>query len=69
MKWISIEDELPPPNTKVRLSYGHFGIRAAVCDDWVTTGWITKSGTWCMKWIEGSNMHKMSKPDHWQYIV
>lgn len=69
MKWISVEKELPPANVKVRLSYGLFGIRAAVCDDWITTGWITKSGVWSMKWIEGSAMHKMSKPDHWQYIT
>lgn len=67
-KWIAVEDRLPEPNVKVRLSYGLFGIRGAVCDDWVTTGWLTKSGVWSIKWIENSNMHKMSKPDHWQEL-
>jgi|GEM_PF-4177349 len=65
MKWISVENQLPEPNTKVMLSYGLFGVRAAVCDDWVTTGWLTKSGIWSIKFIENGNMHKMSKPDHW----
>ncbi len=66
MKWVPIEKELPAANLRVKLSYGLFGIRAAVCDEWITTGWLTKSGAWSMKWIENSNMHRMSKPDHWQ---
>lgn len=69
MKWIDIEKELPPVNTRVRLSYGLFGIRAAVCDDWISTGWLTKSGIWSIKWIPNSTMHRLSKPTHWMPLV
>lgn len=65
MKWISVEKQLPEPGKRVNISFGLFGIRAAVCDDWVSTGWITKSGVWSIKWKPNSAMHKMSKPDHW----
>lgn len=66
MKWISVDKQLPDINVKVRLSYGLFGIRAAVCDSWITTGRLNKFGGWSIKWIENSTMHKMSKPTHWQ---
>lgn len=68
MKWISIEKDLPPVNTRVNISYGLFGIRAAVCDSWVSTGYILKSGSWCIRWIPNTAMHRMSKPTHWCYI-
>lgn len=69
MKWIDVNKELPEPNVKVKLSYGLFGTRAAVCDDWVSTGWLTKSGVWSIKWIPNTAMHRMSKPTHWMPLV
>lgn len=66
MNWIDIMEELPPPNTKVKVSYGLFGIRGAVVDDWVSEGWILHSGTWSIKWKVG--MPKYPKPTHWKYI-
>jgi hypothetical protein len=39
MDWIDVEQELPPPKTKVKLSYGLLRTGAAVCDDWVSEGW------------------------------
>ncbi|WP_350223385.1 DUF551 domain-containing protein [Pedobacter faecalis] len=66
MKWISIKEKLPEPNVKVRLSYGLFGTRAAVCDSWVTTGWLTKSGVWSIKHVHGVTLD--SKPTHWKPI-
>ena len=64
MSWISVDDELPEPYTNVKLSYGLIGVRAAVCDEWVSAGWITKSGIWSIRKV--MNVHKHSKPTHWQ---
>lgn len=66
MEWISVEERLPKPGVKVKVSYGLFGIRAAVCDSWISTGWILKSGKWSIKWIHDSAMHSLSKPTHWK---
>jgi len=66
MKWISVKDKLPEPGVKVNLSYGLFGIRAAVCDEWISTGWLTKSGFWSIK--HTTNVHILSKPTHWAPI-
>ena len=66
MKWTHIDEELPPPNTKVKVSYGLIGTRAAVVDDWVSEGWILKSGIWSIKWKDG--MPKYPNPTHWKFI-
>jgi hypothetical protein len=66
MSWIDVTKELPPPNVRVKLSYGLVGIRAAVCDDWVTEGWILPSGIWSLKHVD--NMPKFPTPTHWKYI-
>lgn len=66
MGWKDINKELPPPNTKVKLSYGMFGVRGAVVDDWVSEGWILESGIWSVKWYEG--MPKFPTPTHWKYL-
>jgi len=66
MGWIDINKELPEPNVKVHLSYGLVGIRAAVCDDWVTTGWITQSGIWSIKHVV--HRPKYQNPTHWKPI-
>lgn len=65
-KWINVQDESPPNNVKVKLSYGLFGIRASVCDEWVSEGWLTKSGLWSITYVH--NVHKNSKPTHWAYL-
>ena len=67
MAWIDINKELPEIGKKVRLSYGLGGTRAAVCDDWVSEGWITKGGNWSVKYKEG--MPKYPVPTHWQTIT
>ena len=66
MSWIEVAKELPPPNTRVELSYGLFGVRGAVCDDWISEGWITKSGIWSIKMANRVTKH--SKPSHWRYL-
>lgn len=64
MDWKEVERELPPPKIRVELSYGLFGTRAAVCDDWISEGWILESGSWSVVWKEG--MPKFPKPTHWR---
>ena len=66
MDWIDVEQELPPPKTKVKLSYGLLRTGAAVCDDWVSEGWLLESGTWSVKLVEG--MPKWPEPTHWKYL-
>jgi hypothetical protein len=66
MEWIEVEKELPPPNTRVKLSYGLFGIRGVVVDDWVTEGWIRPSGVWSIKQKYG--VVRGQKPTHWKWI-
>lgn len=66
MSWKDIKKELPQPKIKVKLSYGLIGIRAAVCDYWVSEGWMLPSGTWSVKWKEG--MPKYPSPTHWKHI-
>ena len=61
MDWIDVEQELPPPKTKVKLSYGLLGTRAAVCDDW-----LLESGIWSVKLVEG--MRGWPEPTHWKYL-
>jgi hypothetical protein len=64
--WKSVDKELPEPKKRLKLSFGFFGARAAVCDQWESEGWLTKSGRWSVKWREG--MPKYPKPTHWKYI-
>lgn len=65
MSWISVDKELPPTRIRVDLSYGLFGIRGAVCDTWVSEGWLLPSGTWSVK--TNDNVGKLAKPTHWKY--
>jgi len=64
-KWIDVDKEMPPVNVKVELSHGLVGIRGAVCDDWVTTGWMTKYGIWSLKKV---NFKGHFKPTHWRHL-
>jgi hypothetical protein len=50
----------------VKLSYGLLRTGAAVCDDWVSEGWLLESGTWSVKLVEG--MPKWPEPTHWKYL-
>lgn len=43
-----------------------FGIRGAVCDEWISEGWLTKSGIWSIK--QATNVTPQSKPTHWREI-
>jgi hypothetical protein len=65
--WVPVEEELPPPKVKVSLSYGLFGIRGAVCDGWVSEGWLVTGGNWSIKWKE--SVPKYPSPSHWRYIT
>jgi hypothetical protein len=65
-KWIPISEQLPPICNRVQLSYVLFGIRSAVCDEWISEGWLLKSGIWSIK--ADTNVKPHSKPDHWREI-
>jgi hypothetical protein len=66
MSWKDVNKELPPPKVKVKLSYGLVGIKGAVCDEWVSEGWIHESGTWSVK--RANNMPKYARPSHWKHL-
>lgn len=65
-KLIPISEQLPPICNRVQLSYGLFGIRSAVCDEWISDGWLLKSGIWSIK--QATNVTPQSKPTHWREI-
>lgn len=66
MEWISIDKDLPKPRTRVKLSYGCKGIRAAVCDQWISEGWLTDRGVWVVDYVYG--LPKYPKPTHWKHL-
>ena len=66
-KWISIEDELPPVNKRVKLSYGLIGIRGAVCDEWLSEGFLRSNDKWSILYTH--NLSKNPMPTHWCYIT
>jgi hypothetical protein len=67
MKWYDISKFPPPINERLNISFGLFGIRGAVCDDWISTGFIDKNGRWTIRWKEG--MPKYQNPTHWSPIT